>query len=195
MIEPLDFLGPNSLTNPPEIYAWTPGSPVLSWTQHWGKQRNIQRQRDLCGGWGAFTFFVDSFVRPPALPALQLSWHQAGLLDEVSARGYRTSGGPADTGESAVSQLWVKWIHLSWKDDGFHICLCRHFSTAHVCSGDYFIYWYISITYFPGIVSLRFTACTGKSLDDVPAALESLGLSMGRYPKMGMFLRNIDKHW
>ena len=38
-----------------------------------------------------------------------------------------------------VSQLWVKWIHLSWKDDGFHICLCRHFSTAHVCSGDYFI--------------------------------------------------------
>ena len=26
---------------------------------------------------------------------------QAGLLDEVSARGYRTSGGPADTGESS----------------------------------------------------------------------------------------------
>lgn len=191
MIEPLDFLGPHSWTNPPEIYAWTPGSPVFSWTQHWGKQRNIQRQRDLCRGWGAFTFFVDSFVRPPALPALQLSWHQVGLLDEVSARGYRTSGGPADTGESAVSQVNSPQQLKRWWFP--HMSLSTFLCST--CLFWWLFYWYISSTYFPGIVSLRFTACTGKSLDDVPAALESLGLSMGRYPKMGMFLRNIETRW
>ena len=31
---------------------------------------------------------------------------QAGLLDEVSARGYRTSGGPADTGESSAVKMF-----------------------------------------------------------------------------------------
>lgn len=88
--------------------------------------------------------FLTKWEKPAVtscLPALQLwSWHQAGLLDEVSARGYRTSGGPADTGESWWVSCESSEFHLSsWKDDGFHICLCRHFSTAHVCSGDYFI--------------------------------------------------------
>ena len=59
-----------------------------------GKQRNLQRQKDLYCGWGAKNIQKVDFC----VHCFYYSIWQAGLRDEVSALGYETSGGPDDQG-------------------------------------------------------------------------------------------------